>query len=61
MKLKCDKHNRRVLTTSRGFEHRTGDLSVCDGNSAIIGTTVIASADSHALQNRYPRTNAEPA
>lgn len=38
MKLKCDKHNRRVLTGKNGFLHRTGDMSPCDSMSATIGT-----------------------
>lgn len=36
MKLKCDKHNRRVLSVSNSpsFFHRTGDLSKCDSQRA---------------------------
>jgi hypothetical protein len=34
MKLKCDKHNRRVLTVGDHFAHRTGDMSTCDSKSA---------------------------
>ncbi len=36
MKLKCDKHNRRVLSVpnSRHFLHRTGDQSKCDSQRA---------------------------
>jgi hypothetical protein len=36
MKLKCDKHKRRVLSvpTSRHFLHRTGDMSKCDSQRA---------------------------
>lgn len=36
MKLKCDKHGRRVmsLSNSASFHHRTGDLSKCDSQRA---------------------------
>lgn len=36
MKLKCDKHNRRVLSVSNSpsFLHRTGDKSECDSQRA---------------------------
>jgi hypothetical protein len=36
MKLKCDKHNRRVLSISNSpsFIHRTGDMSTCDSQRA---------------------------
>jgi hypothetical protein len=37
MKLKCDTHNRRVLTLNNKFAHRTGDLSKCDSPTATIG------------------------
>lgn len=38
MKLKCDTHGRRVLavTTSDKFLHRTGDMSVCDSQTATL-------------------------
>lgn len=31
MKLKCDAHNRRVVSGKTSFLHRTGDLTVCAG------------------------------
>lgn len=36
MKLKCDKHGRRVLSVSSSpsFLHRTGDMSKCDSKTA---------------------------
>lgn len=36
MKLKCDAHDRRVLTVpnSPSFLHRTGDMSKCDSKTA---------------------------
>jgi hypothetical protein len=34
MKLKCDKHNRRVVNIGGAFVHRTGDTSDCDSSSA---------------------------
>jgi hypothetical protein len=37
VKLKCDTHNRRVLTLNNKFAHRTGDLSKCDSPTATIG------------------------
>lgn len=38
MKLKCDTHGRRVLavSTSDKFLHRTGDMSVCDSQTATL-------------------------
>ena len=42
MKLKCDKHDRRVLSveTSPSFLHRTGDMSKCDSKTAsLVDTT----------------------
>lgn len=41
MKLKCHKHDRRVLTGKDSFLHRTGDMSKCDSPVAQIGTLVI--------------------
>lgn len=36
MKLKCDRHGRRVLSlpNSSSFHHRTGDMSKCDSQRA---------------------------
>ncbi len=38
MKLKCDKHDRRVLTVPGGssFLHRTGDMSKCNSKVAVM-------------------------
>lgn len=38
MKLKCEKHNRRVLSvpTSTQLLHRTGDMSKCDSTRAVM-------------------------
>jgi hypothetical protein len=38
MKLKCDKHARRVLSIpgSPALHHRTGDMSKCDGKTAVM-------------------------
>lgn len=38
MKLKCTFHNRRVLAVAnaRNFLHRTGDMSVCESNRAVM-------------------------
>ena len=41
MKLKCDLHNRRVITGLFGFVHRTGDGSSCTSPTASIGRTII--------------------
>lgn len=42
MKLKCEKHDRRVLTVSSSpnFLHRTGDMSVCDSKYAVLRDNV---------------------
>lgn len=38
MKLKCDRHDRRVMILDNGkWVHRTGDLSDCNSTSATIG------------------------
>ena len=37
MKLKCENHDRRVLTIGNSFHHRTGDQSKCNGKSAYMG------------------------
>jgi len=42
MKLKCDQHDRRVLSGQSGFLHRTGDQSKCTSTSATIGTRTYA-------------------
>lgn len=41
MKLKCDNHNRRVLSvsTNPSFIHRTGDGSKCDSKTASLTDT----------------------
>lgn len=41
MKLKCDKHERRVLSIpgSPSFHHRTGDMSTCDSKIAVLKDT----------------------
>lgn len=38
MKLKCEKHSRRVLSlpNSSSFHHRTGDMSKCNSKYAIL-------------------------
>lgn len=38
MKLKCEKHNRRVLSISNSpsLLHRTGDMSKCDSPTAVM-------------------------
>lgn len=38
MKLKCVQHDRRVLTVpgSDKFLHRNGDMSTCDGKTAVL-------------------------
>jgi hypothetical protein len=36
MKLKCDKHGRRVLSGKTSFLHRTGDMSKCDSKIAAL-------------------------
>jgi hypothetical protein len=39
MKLKCMKHDRRVIFVDNTFVHRTGDGTVCDSETARIGPT----------------------
>jgi len=41
MKLKCLKHNRRVIAIGDNFVHRTGDGTRCDSFSAVIGTNCV--------------------
>lgn len=41
MKLKCEKHGRRLIFNDRLWAHRTGDQSRCSGNTATIGDTKI--------------------
>lgn len=40
-KLKCVKHDRRILATETSFLHKTGDCSPCDGMTATIGDTTV--------------------
>lgn len=35
-KLKCVKHDRRILATATSFLHKTGDCSPCDSKTATI-------------------------
>lgn len=41
MKLKCLKHDRRVIAVGDNFIHRTGDGSHCDSAAAVIGGDVV--------------------
>lgn len=43
MKLKCTKHDRRVITGKNGFLHRTGDMSPCDSFHAGFSSTTTPS------------------
>lgn len=36
MKLKCDLHDRRVVSGKSSFLHRTGDLSACNSPLAVM-------------------------
>lgn len=45
MKLKCDKHNRRVTNGAQSFLHRNGDGSKCDSPTATIGDTTVTRHD----------------
>lgn len=40
MKLKCERHDRRVLSGKTSFLHRTGDMSPCDSKTAILRDNV---------------------
>lgn len=42
MKLKCDRHGRRVMSlpNSSSFHHRTGDMSKCDSQRASLVDSV---------------------
>lgn len=41
MKLKCNKHNRRVTTGQHSFLHLTGDGSRCDSRMGTIGDVTV--------------------
>lgn len=35
-KLKCDKHNRRVVVADGKIIHKTGSIGICDSDTATI-------------------------
>lgn len=49
MKLKCDKHQRRVVSGFSSFLHRTGDGSKCDSKTATIGDKQVEHIDNGIL------------
>lgn len=51
MKLKCDKHNRRVLSGSTSFLHRTGDMSPCDGKTAVMTDNTLNTTRTYKIDN----------
>jgi hypothetical protein len=56
MKLKCDAHNRRVLSGRSSWLHRTGDMSVCDSKTATIRDEVFKiAANGTGIQPVYAK------
>lgn len=53
MKLKCNDHNRRVVTGKKSFLHKTGDCSPCDSRLATIGTRSFENAGSVVVASDY--------
>jgi hypothetical protein len=51
VKLKCDKHGRRVLSVSNSpsFLHRTGDMSQCDSQRASLVDSVSKTTRSYVV------------
>jgi len=45
MKLKCNKHNRRIFAHEGAFHHRDKTLQACDSRLATIGTQTISASD----------------
>lgn len=56
MKLKCQSHNRRVMTTGNGFLHFTGDNSACDSRIANIGQSVVSLSGRLIVDKRAERS-----
>lgn len=54
MKLKCDKHNRRVVTVNDKFVHRNGYGDVCESPTATIGDRVYTPAAIRVFQRGLP-------
>lgn len=53
MKLKCEKHGRRVLSVSgsNSFLHRTGDMSKCDSKTAVLRDNTSRTTRKFAIQS----------
>lgn len=49
MKLKCDQHNRRVMSGPSSFLHRTGDQSKCESATASMRDTRSRTTRTYAL------------